>query len=32
LGENDTVLNRHRQGLPPWNFEIAMTISPPFPS
>jgi hypothetical protein len=27
--QNDAVLNRHRQGLPPWNLRIAMTLSPP---
>jgi hypothetical protein len=31
-GQNDTVLNRHRRGLPPWNLGIVTTLSPPFPS
>jgi hypothetical protein len=30
-GQNNTVLNRHRQGLPPWNLRIATARSPPFP-
>jgi hypothetical protein len=30
-GQNDTVLNRHRRGLSPWNLRIATTLSPPFP-
>jgi hypothetical protein len=30
--QNDAVLNRHRWGLPPWNLEIATTLSPLFPS
>jgi hypothetical protein len=31
-GQNNVVLNRHRQELPPWNFKIATALSPPFPS
>jgi hypothetical protein len=31
-GQNDVILNRHRQGLPSWNLRIATTLSPPFPS
>jgi hypothetical protein len=31
-GQNDTVLNQDRRGLPPRNLRIAMTLSPPFPS
>jgi hypothetical protein len=26
-GQNNTVLNRHSRGLPPWNLEIATTLS-----
>jgi hypothetical protein len=31
-GQNNVVLNRHRQGLPSWNLRKAMSLSPPFPS
>jgi hypothetical protein len=30
--QNGTVLNRHGRGLPHRNIEIAITLSPPFPS
>jgi hypothetical protein len=30
--QNDTVLNRHRRGLPPWNLGIVMTLSLSIPS
>jgi hypothetical protein len=30
-GQNDAVLNQHRQGLPPWNLGIATVVSQPFP-